>query len=106
TRDAILLAVAKARSWIDDVASGCVRSFAEIAEREGRKAHRRRFRGLSFRRPDRDVLAVQGRHLPDIGGDLTSSTPCRITWWQEPCRCLQERASRSGVRSRNRTSEG
>jgi hypothetical protein len=36
TRGAILLAVAKARSWIDDVASGCVRSFAEIAEREGK----------------------------------------------------------------------
>jgi site-specific DNA recombinase len=33
TRDAILLAIAKARSWIDDIASGCVRSFAEIAER-------------------------------------------------------------------------
>jgi hypothetical protein len=26
TRDAILLAIAKARSWIDEVASGCVRS--------------------------------------------------------------------------------
>jgi hypothetical protein len=36
TRDAILLAVVKARSWIDDIASGRVRSFAEIAEREGK----------------------------------------------------------------------
>jgi hypothetical protein len=34
SRDAILLAVAKARAWIDDLASGCVRSFAEIAERD------------------------------------------------------------------------
>jgi site-specific DNA recombinase len=34
TRDAILLAIAKARSWIDDLASGCVRSFTEIAERD------------------------------------------------------------------------
>lgn len=33
TRDAILLAVAKARAWIDDIASGCVGSFAEFAER-------------------------------------------------------------------------
>src|SRR6516225_12447725 len=32
TRDAILLAIAKARSWIDDVSSGSVRSFPEIAE--------------------------------------------------------------------------
>jgi hypothetical protein len=36
TRDAILLAIAKARSWIDDVVSGRVQSFAEIAEREGK----------------------------------------------------------------------
>ena len=34
SRDAILLAVAKARAWVDDLASGCVRSFAEIAERD------------------------------------------------------------------------
>jgi site-specific DNA recombinase len=33
TRDAILLAVAKARSWIDDIAMGRVQSFDEIAER-------------------------------------------------------------------------
>ena len=36
TRNAILLAIAKARSWIDDLASGRVESFAEIAQREGK----------------------------------------------------------------------
>jgi site-specific DNA recombinase len=36
TRDAILLATAKARSWIDDLVSGRVQSFDEIAEREGK----------------------------------------------------------------------
>jgi hypothetical protein len=36
TREVILLAVAKARSWIDHLTSGRVRSFAEIAEREGK----------------------------------------------------------------------
>jgi site-specific DNA recombinase len=36
TRDDILLAVAKARSWIDGIASGRVQSFAELAEREGK----------------------------------------------------------------------
>jgi hypothetical protein len=36
TRDAVLLAVAKARSCIDDVVSGRVQSFAEIAEGEGK----------------------------------------------------------------------
>jgi hypothetical protein len=32
TRDAILLAIAKARCWIDDLASGRVRYFAGIAQ--------------------------------------------------------------------------
>jgi site-specific DNA recombinase len=55
TRDAILLAVAKARSWIDDVASGCVRSFAEIAEREGKvERHIRLLTPLAFIPPRRD----------------------------------------------------
>jgi site-specific DNA recombinase len=36
TRDAIVLAIAKARSWTDGIASGAIRSFAEIAEREGK----------------------------------------------------------------------
>ena len=35
SRDAILLAIAKAHSWIDDLVSGRVQSFDEIAEREG-----------------------------------------------------------------------
>ena len=43
TRDAILLAVAKARSWIDGIASGRVQSFAEIAEREGKVERHIRF---------------------------------------------------------------
>jgi site-specific DNA recombinase len=52
TRDAILLAVAKARSWIDEVASGCVRSFAEIAAREGKvERHIRLVAPLAFIAP-------------------------------------------------------
>jgi hypothetical protein len=39
TRDAILLAIAKARSWIEALASGRVRSLAEIAQCE-RKVER------------------------------------------------------------------
>jgi hypothetical protein len=35
TRDAILLAIGKARTWIDDLVSGRVQSFAEIAQHEG-----------------------------------------------------------------------
>jgi site-specific DNA recombinase len=49
TRDAILLAVAKARTWIDGIASGRVQSFDEIAEREGKvERHIRLLTPLAF----------------------------------------------------------
>jgi site-specific DNA recombinase len=58
TRDAILLAIAKARAWIDDVASGRVRSFAEIAEREGKvERHIRLLTPLAFI-PPRTLAAI------------------------------------------------
>src|SRR5262249_32928045 len=57
TRDAILLAIAKARSWIEDIASGRVRSFAEIAEREGKvERHIRLLTPLAFTPPQ--ILAA------------------------------------------------
>jgi site-specific DNA recombinase len=34
SRDALLIAIAKARGWIDDIRLGRLASFAEIAERE------------------------------------------------------------------------
>jgi len=58
TRNAILLAVAKARSWIGDLASGRVRSFDEIAEREGKvERHIRLLTPLAFM-PPRTVAAI------------------------------------------------
>jgi site-specific DNA recombinase len=58
TRDAILLAIAKARSWIDEVASGCVRSFAEIAAREGKvERHIRLLMPFAFI-PPRTLAAI------------------------------------------------
>jgi hypothetical protein len=58
TRDAILLAVAKARSWIDDIASGRVQSFAEIAEHEGKvERHIRLLTPLAFISP-RTLAAI------------------------------------------------
>jgi site-specific DNA recombinase len=58
TRDAILLAVAKARSWIDGIASGRIRSFAEIAEREGKvERHIRLLVPLAFI-PPRTLTAI------------------------------------------------
>jgi hypothetical protein len=58
TRDAILLAIAKARSWIDDIASGRVQSFCEIAEREGKvERHIRLLTPLAFI-PPRTLAAI------------------------------------------------
>jgi site-specific DNA recombinase len=52
TRDALLLAIAKARGWIDDFASGRVGSFGEIAQREGKvERHVRLLAPLAFTRP-------------------------------------------------------
>jgi site-specific DNA recombinase len=58
TRDAILLAIAKARSWIDDLVSGRVQSFDEIAEREGKvERHIRLLTPLAFI-PPRTLAAI------------------------------------------------
>jgi site-specific DNA recombinase len=61
TRDAILLAVAKARSWIDGIASGRVQSFAEIAEGEGKvERHIRLLVPLAFIPPRTLVAIIDG----------------------------------------------
>jgi hypothetical protein len=88
-RDAILLAVAKARSWIDDVASGCVRSFAEIAEREGKvERHIRLLAQLAFI-PPRTLASIidgTGPYHPTVTV-LAQAVPYRWTpvlptWWR------------------------
>jgi hypothetical protein len=51
-REALLIAIAKARRWIDDVASGRAASFAAIARREGRvERHIRLLAPLAFLSP-------------------------------------------------------
>jgi site-specific DNA recombinase len=58
TRGTILLAVAKARAWIEGIASGRVHSFAEIAAREGKvERHIRFLTPLAFI-PPRTVAAI------------------------------------------------
>jgi hypothetical protein len=61
TRDAILLAAVKARVWIDDIASGRVHSFAEIAEREGKvERHIRLLTPLAFIPPCTLAAIIDG----------------------------------------------
>lgn len=64
TRDALLGAIAKARLWIDDLAEGRVRSFSEIATREGKvERHIRLLTSLAFVSP-RIVAEIVDRVAP------------------------------------------
>jgi site-specific DNA recombinase len=84
TRDAILLAIAKARAWIDDIASGAVRSFAEIAEHEGKvERHIRLLAPLAFI-PPRTLAAIidgTGPHAATVTA-LAQAMPYR--WDRSP----------------------
>ncbi len=64
SRDALLTAIAKARSWIDDIRLGHVASFLEIAERE-RTGERqiRLLAALAFVSP-RIIAAIDGGTAP------------------------------------------
>jgi site-specific DNA recombinase len=79
TRDAILLAVAKARSWIDSIASGGIRSFAEIAEREGKvERHIRLLTPLAFIPPRTLAAIIEGSAPHDATVTaLTQAVPYR-----------------------------
>jgi site-specific DNA recombinase len=79
TRDAILLAVAKARSWIESIASGRVHSFAEIAERDGKvERHIRLLTPLAFIPPQRLAAIIDGtgRHDATVTA-LAQAVPYR-----------------------------
>jgi site-specific DNA recombinase len=84
TRDVILLATAKARSWIDDIVSGRVQSFDEIAEREGKvERHIRLLAPLAFI-PPRTLAAIidgTGSHDATVTA-LAQAVPYR--WDRSP----------------------
>lgn len=63
-RDALLTAIAKARSWMDDLIDGRVQSFEEIAEREQKVVRHIRFLApLAFLSP-RIVAAIADGDIP------------------------------------------
>jgi site-specific DNA recombinase len=71
TRDTIILAIVKARAWIDDLTSGRVQSFAEIAQQEGKvERHLRLLAPLAFT-PPKMLAAIIAGAGPD---DLTVTT--------------------------------
>jgi hypothetical protein len=96
TQDAILLAVAKARSWIDGIASGCIRSFAEIAEREGKvERHIRLLTPLAFIPPRTLAAIIDGTGPHDVTVTaLTQVVPYR--WDRSPAGQFSEQSSGGG----------
>src|SRR5258707_7228041 len=77
-RDVLLAAIAKARSWIDDIMEGRAASFAEIAKREGKvERHIRLLAPLAFVSP-RIISGIIDGSAPaglTVTG-LAKSLPC------------------------------
>jgi hypothetical protein len=81
SRDTILRAIAKARCWIEDLASGRVRSFAEIAQREGKvERHIRLLTPLAFTPPQTLAAIIAGAG----SSDLTVTTLSHTIPWAWP----------------------
>jgi site-specific DNA recombinase len=67
TRDALLQAIAKARTWIDDLVAHRVGSFEEIAEREGKvERHIRLLAPLAFVSPRIVAALIDGTAPADL----------------------------------------
>ncbi len=89
-REALLMAIAKARRWVDDLVAGRVASFAEIAAREGRVERLIRMQAtLAFISPRIITAITNGTASADLTitrtGKITvpflgrAGTPDRIT---------------------------
>jgi site-specific DNA recombinase len=77
-REALLIAIAKARQWGDDLVHGRAASFAAIAHREGKaERHVRRLAPLAFLSP-RIVVAILDGTAPE---PLTASALARALPW-------------------------
>jgi site-specific DNA recombinase len=87
-RDALLMAIAKARNWVDELANGRVGSLAVLVRREGKRERQVRLRlPLAFVSP-RIVSALLDGTAP---ADLTLTTLARglAHSWAEQERCLR-----------------
>jgi len=85
-RDALLTAIAKARSWVSDLVDGHVASIAEIAKREGKvERHIRLLISLAFVSPK--LIANIAREAAPPPG-ITDFAKRLVYWWSEQARGL------------------
>ena len=76
SRDALLIAIAKARGWIDDIQLGRIASFAGIAEREAvGERHIRLLAPLAFLSPRIIVAIADGTAPADSHGHRPCQSP-------------------------------
>jgi len=89
TRDTLLTAIARAKRWVDDLASGNAASFADIAEREGKvERHIRFLAPLAFVSP-RAVAAIADGN---VSADLTVSELAKalpLSWAEQDSRLTE-----------------
>jgi hypothetical protein len=85
SRDALLIAIAKARGWIDDISLDRIGSFAEIAKREGQgERHIRLLAPLAFLSPRIIAAIVDGtapaspRPCPILGSSRSRGSDCDL----------------------------
>jgi hypothetical protein len=91
-RETLLIAIAKARQWMDDLAHGRVASFGVIAHREGKgERHIRLLAPLAFLAP-RIVSTILDGTAP---ADLTLTTLARVlpySWAEQERRVATSRS--------------
>lgn len=81
-REELLLAIGKARAWVDDLVAGRVASFAEIAKREGKvERHIRLLAQLAFVSP-RMISAIENRTAQRIKVASLAKV-AGVTWDQQ-----------------------
>jgi site-specific DNA recombinase len=97
TREAFLLAIAKASSWIDGIASGRAQSFDEIAQREGKvERHIRMLTPLAFIPPPTLTAIIEGTGPHDATVTaLSQMVPYR--WDRNPAGESSERCAYRGT---------
>jgi site-specific DNA recombinase len=90
-REDLLSAIAKARSWINDLVQGHYGSFAEIAEREGKAERHIRFLApLAFVSPPLILAIAESSLRADL--NVTKLVKLIDYSWAEQQRCVRESA--------------